>query len=120
MQGSRWQDIDFKGEALVIVQQKTGAKLKLLLVKEVKLAIEDYFAARPRSEAKEIFLTACAPYTGSMRHAMRKNISKAGVNVRERKTGPHSLRSSPASSMVNDSVPYETVRRILGHSSENY
>ena len=54
-----------------------------------------------------------------MRYAVRKYISQAGIVTTGRKKGPHSLRSSMASSMVNDSVPYETVRRILGHSSDN-
>lgn len=31
----------------------------------------------------------------------------------------HSLRASLASSMVNDGISYETVRKVLGHDSPN-
>ena len=37
----------------------------------------------------------------------------------KRKSGPHALRASLASSMVNDDINYETVRKVLGHSSNN-
>lgn len=36
-----------------------------------------------------------------------------------RKIGPHAMRSSLASSMVNDGISYEVVRRTLGHTSAN-
>lgn len=119
----RLQDVDFDNGILDIIQQKTGTRLRLPLLEDVHKAVRDYIASRPASTESRIFLTAYAPYgpisTGSMRYAMRKYISKAGISTAGRKMGPHSLRSSMASSMVNDSVPYETVRRILGHSSDN-
>ena len=119
----RIQDIDFDSGTIDFIQQKTNTSQHLLLLEDVRKAIQDYIASRPVSTESRIFLTACAPYgpisTGSIRYAMRKHISKARISTAGRKKGPHSLRSSMASSMVNDSVSYETVRRILGHSSEN-
>jgi len=119
----RIEDIDSESSTLNINQQKTGARLCLPLLEDVGNAIWDYLAIRPTSTETHLFLTAYAPYTavttGSMRYAMRKYISLAGISAKNRKMGPHALRSSMASSMVNDSVPYETVRKILGHSSDN-
>ena len=119
----RKEDIDFNNGTLDILQQKTGARLILPLLAEVSKAIQDYIASRPASTMQQLFLAACAPYgsitTGTMRYAMKKYISKAGILPEGRKMGPRVLRSSMASSMVNDSVSYETVRRILGHSSDN-
>lgn len=119
----RMEDIDIDTGTLDIIQQKTGVRLCLPLIEDVCNALLDYIASRPVSTENRIFLASCAPYgpvtTGSMRYAVKKYISQAGIAIAGRKTGPHSLRSSMASSMVNDSVPYETVRRILGHSSDN-
>lgn len=119
----RMGDIDFEGGTVDLIQQKTGVRIRLPLVEDVKQAILDYLASRPATDEKQIFITAVVPYkpvsTGSMRYAMRKYIAAAGVKAGRRKLGPHSLRSSLASSMVNDDIPYETVRRILGHSSGN-
>ena len=57
--------------------------------------------------------------TSTLRRALKKYISLAGIDPGNRKCGPHALRSSLASSMVNDDIPYETVRKVLGHSSNN-
>ena len=64
-----------------------------------------------------------APYgritTSIIRHATDRYFHKAGIDTSRKKHGPHTFRSSLASSMVNDGVSYETVRRILGHSDLN-
>lgn len=57
--------------------------------------------------------------TSTIRNALRNYIAASRVNSGQRRRGSHVLRSSLASSMVNDIVPYETVRKVLGHSSNN-
>ncbi len=108
---------------LNIIQEKTGNILHLPLIKEVQSAIGDYLSARPSSPVEQIFINAYAPYhavtTSTLRRALKKYISLAGIDPGNRKCGPHALRSSLASSMVNDDIPYETVRKVLGHSSNN-
>ena len=73
--------------------------------------------------AKEIFLHIYAPYnpisTGSIRNLLKKYMVVANIDIGNRKKGPHALRSSLASSMINNDISYETVRKILGHSSDN-
>ena len=108
---------------LNIIQEKTGNILHLPLIKEVRSAIEDYLSARPSSPVEQIFINVYAPYhavtTSTLRKALKKYISLAGIDPGNRKCGPHVLRSSLASSMVNDGISYETVRKVLGHSSNN-
>ncbi len=41
------------------------------------------------------------------------------IDIGNRKNGPHVLTPCLASSMVNDDISYETVRKVLGHSSNN-
>ena len=93
------------------------------MIEAVSAAIDDYLTMRPSSTAREIFINIYAPYnpisTGTIRNLLKKYISAANIDVGNRKKGPHALRSSLASSMVNDDVSYETVRKILGHSSNN-
>ena len=100
---------DIKGkDELNIIQQKTGNTLHLPLIDEVSVAIVDYLTVRPSSVAKEIFLRVCAPYnpisTGAIRNSLKKYMANAGVDVENRKKGPHAFRSSLASSMVNDDI----------------
>ena len=51
--------------------------------------------------------------------AVKKHMIRSGINIAGKKHGPHSLRASLASSMVNDGISYETVRKVLGHDSPN-
>lgn len=116
------EDIKNKNE-INIIQQKTGNLLHLPLIVEVSAAIDDYLVVRPTSMAEEIFINIYAPYnpitTGTIRNALKKYMIAAEIDVGKRKKGPHVLRSSLASSMVNDDVSFETVRKVLGHSSNN-
>lgn len=116
------EDIKEKDE-INIIQQKTGKALHLPLIEEVSGAIDDYLSVRPSSMAKEIFINVYAPYnpisTGTIRSLLKKYIAAADIDVGNRRKGPHALRSSLASSMVNDDVSYEIVRKVLGHSSNN-
>lgn len=116
------EDITGKDE-LNIIQQKTGTAIHLPLIDEVLSAIIDYLTVRPSSMAEEVFLSVCAPYnpisTGTIRNSLKKYMVAAGIDVGNRKKGPHALRSSLASSMVNNDISYETVRKVLGHSSNN-
>lgn len=116
------EDIKGKNE-INIIQQKTGKALHLPLIEDVSVAIDDYLTVRPSSMAREIFINIYAPYnpisTGTIRNLLKKYMSAADIDIGNRKKGPHALRSSLASSMVNDNVSYETVRKVLGHSSNN-
>lgn len=116
------EDIEGK-TGLNIIQQKTGEALHLPLIEDVSAAIDDYLTVRPPSMTKEIFINIYAPYkpitTSTIRSLLKKYMKAAGIDVGNRKKGPHALRSSLASSMVNDDISYETVRKILGHSSNN-
>ncbi len=108
---------------LDIIQTKTGNLLHIPLISEVKSAIDDYLSVRPESQTTMLFITTCAPYnpvtTSTIRVALRKYISLAGIDYGNRKRGPHALRASLASSMVNNDISYETVRKVLGHSSNS-
>lgn len=117
------KDVSDNKSEINIIQEKTGNMLHLPIVEDVRSAIDDYLMVRPDTNVEELFLNVDAPYyavtTGTIRNALRKYILTSGVDVGKRKHGPHSLRASLASSMVNDAIPYETVRKVLGHSSNN-
>lgn len=114
-------ELDFEHELISIIQQKNGEPLHLPMLPEVKKALTDYINnVRPRVANHTVFLRHNAPHNGIttsvLRFAASKYFGLAGIDIAEKKHGPHTFRSSLASSMVNDDVPYEVVRTILGHS----
>lgn len=114
-------ELDFEHEAICLIQQKNGEMLHLPMLLEVRKALTDYINnARPIVASNTVFLRHNAPYQGITTSVLRFETSKyfglAGIDISEKKHGTHTFRSSLASSMVNDDVPYEAVRSILGHS----
>lgn len=120
-----FDEIDFERNSIHLVQEKTLQPLELPLLPEIKDAIMNYIEnARPAVEDEcRIFLRQNAPYQGIttsvLRFATTKYFRKAGIDISGKKHGVHTFRSSLASSMVNDQIPYDVVRKVLGHTDPN-
>jgi len=115
------ENFDFEHDKICFSQQKTGEILRLPMLSDIKTALMDYIAnARPATKDKVIFIRHNAPYQGIttsvLRFTVTKYFYKAGIDTTAKKHGPHVFRSSLASSMINGNIPYETVRKVLGHS----
>jgi integrase len=117
-------DLAYANDKLFFSQQKTGDSHELPLLPEIKEALEDYISnGRPETSDRRVFIRQYAPYQGITTSLLRIDTTRyfhtAGIDTTGKKHGPHAFRSSMASSMVNDSVPYEAVSKILGHSDPN-
>lgn len=114
-------ELDFDQNTIQLIQEKTSQPLTLPMLPEIKDALIDYIEnIRPNVDQSYIFLRMNAPYhritTSALRFATTRYFKKAGIEISGKKHGPHALRSSLASSMVNDNIPYDVVRIILGHT----
>jgi len=125
----RIEDIDFQHKKICFVQTKTKVKQSLELLPEVEDALIDYLEnVRPASNLKNVFLSPYSPdqpiRDRSIYAMVRRHLVKSGVDPGERKRGPHALRMTLASELVAEKVPYDVVRKILGHenpiSTKNY
>lgn len=119
----KFENLDFENNRISFIQEKTDTPITLPLIPEIKVAITEYIAVRPDSKYREIFLRTHAPYIpitpAAFQTSLRYCFSKANICTKGKKKGPHSLRASLATSLINDSASYETVRRILGHNDKN-
>ena len=116
-----FDNIDFNRDSIDFIQNKTGQPLSLPLLPEIHEAVQDYIQhARPKVNTNYLFIRINAPFekisTSVIRHALVKYFKAAGIDISNKKHGPHSLRSSMASSMVNSGVPYDVIRKALGHT----
>ena len=117
-------EIDFRTGYINIIQEKTGTPLSL----QMPSAVSDALAAHIENDKRSsidgyVFHQMSAPYerisTSIIRHAVDESFIAAQVDTVGKKHGPHTFRFSLASSMVNDGISYEVVRKILGHSDPN-
>jgi integrase len=119
----RMTDVDWRGQTIGIVQQKTGNPLRLPLPALVMGRLAGYVLdERARSDDDHVFLRSVAPHLRLADHATVhrvitktfRNAGLTGVNA-----GTRFLRHNAASGLVRAAVPLPTVSAVLGHASED-
>ncbi len=108
-------DIDWRAGELV-VHGKGGRHDRLPLPADVGDAVADYLQrGRPKTTRREVFLRALAPIAGLDRggvgYVVRRACSRAGVAP----VGPHRLRHTLATEMVNAGVSLTEIGQVLRH-----
>jgi len=119
-----FDNIDFSNTRLRFTQQKTSEPWEGVLIPEVKAALQNYIEnVRPHvKECPQIFMTLNAPYVpvggGHINVMVGQQFKNANIDILDKKHGSRAFRSSIASNMINDGVPTEVIRNILGHETE--
>jgi integrase/recombinase XerD len=105
-----------------VAQQKTGEPVTLPLLNDVGEAVIDYIRyARPKSDLPFLFLKLNAPndvmYSNSIHHTVYTRLKEAGIRILPgKKHGPHALRHSLASALLENNVPMPVISEALGHA----
>lgn len=106
-----------------ITMVKTGKQLTLPLLADVGNAIIDYLKyARPHSDEPYVFLTERPPYcsfpsSNVVTHIVQRAFRKAGIDIKDRKFGPHSLRHSLGFRMLEQNTVLPVMSEVFGHQS---
>jgi integrase len=118
----RMADVDWRGQTIGIVQQKTGNPLTLPLPALVVGKLAGYVLdERPGSADDHVFLRSVAPHVRLADHAsvhrvISETFRKAGVT--DVKAGTRVLRHNAASRLLRAAVPLPTISAVLGHASQ--
>lgn len=118
--GLQLSDIDWRGQTLGIVQQKTNNPLRVPLTRLVAAKLADYvLGERPSSADDHVFLRSVAPHVRLADHASIYRVTvevfaKAGIT--DVKAGTRFLRHNAASRMLRAAVSLPTISAVLGHA----
>src|SRR5256884_7345104 len=118
----RLADVDWRGQTIGIVQQKTGNPVTLPLPALVLGRLAGYvLGERPGSAGDHVFLRSVAPHVRLADHAsvhrvITATFRKAGVT--DVKAGTRLLRHNAASRLLRAAVPLPTISAVLGHASQ--
>lgn len=116
----KFKDIIWERNILQIKQYKTGNVQELPLLPEIGNALIDYLKySRPVSDDSHVFLLARSPYT-PMSHScigttMQNVFASTNIDTGNRKHGPHALRHSLASFLLENRVTLPVISEVLGH-----
>lgn len=119
----RFNEINWQKSQICLTQKKTHNHVELPMLPEVGNAIIDYLKyGRPKSDSPFIFLDLGhrnSPLQSPTLHSIVKSyLSEAGIkNLESKKTGPHALRHSLASQLLENKSPLPVISEILGHES---
>ena len=114
-------NIDFNENTISIIQYKTDNLLTLPLIDKVKYPLLDYLKnVRPKCDLDYVFITYEEPYKHNEKiryHSCKvKNyLIKAGIDIKGRKHGFHSLRHSFSSLLLKENISLYSISTILGH-----
>jgi integrase len=120
--GMRFENLHWEQSTIVLNQYKTGRELQLPLPAEVGAAIIDYLKyGRSVSEESYVFLLARSPFrrlhSCSITNLVNAAFIASGVNIAHRHHGPHALRHSLASLLLEQSTVLPVITEVLGHEN---
>ena len=118
----KFENINFESKIVGFKQIKTNVELRLPLSDKFITYFIKYVEKYRNDNLPYLFVTVLPPIRKISVSAFRFNLSlvflKTDIHCNGRKHGPHSFRSSLVSNMLNNDVPYEVIRKVVGHTSE--
>lgn len=121
--GLKFKNIHWEKSTIEFVTQKTGKSTVLPLTADVGNAIIKYLKeVRPNVKDDYVFLRMQAPFCklnpAALHSIVTKAFREAGIVVNPgRKHGPHTLRASLATAMLENEVPLPVISETLSHSN---
>jgi len=119
----KFSNINWEKNEINLVQQKTKTPLTLPLLKDVGEAIINYIKnGRPNIEDQHIFIREAKPYmklsSSSLYMIVDGYLKRAKIKIPTgKKHGPHALRHSLATLLLENNIPISTIKEILAHQS---
>lgn len=120
-----FSNIRWVTNTIEFVQGKTEEPVILPLLEEVGIAIIDYLKyARPDVGTDIIFLRLVPPIrkleAPTLHSIVTHHMRRAKIKIKDgKKHGPHALRHSLASALLEENTPLPVISEILGHTNTN-
>lgn len=116
----KFSNIDWENNIITLLQYKTKRPIELPLLGDVGNAIIDYLKyGRQKSNSPFVFLSFMSPYKAlsisGVSYAIRRIFEESGITTRGRHHGPHSLRHSLASHLLERETSMPVISEVLGH-----
>jgi site-specific recombinase XerD len=118
----KFENLNWDRRLIHFTQGKTNRELVLPLLPELGNAIIDYLKyGRPESNDPHCFLQLIGPYKAisgaDVGRIVQSQMQRAGINTKNRRHGPHALRHSFATNMLQNKTLLPVISEALGHAT---
>ena len=112
-------NIDWRNNSIIFIQQKNKRKHSIPLIPEIGNALIDYLINERKKGSTYLFTKEDG---SKMKPSYITNIINnyfctSRININGRHYGPHALRHSIATNLINKSIDAFSVANVLGHSN---
>jgi len=121
---NNFNNLKWETNTIELLLKKTEEPIVLPLLEDVGLAIIDYLKyARPDYEFTNTIFLRLAPPMGKLQaptlHSIvTQHMRTAGIKIQDgKKHGPHALRHSLASALLEENTPLPVISEVLGHTN---
>lgn len=119
--GLKFGNILWKENKIKFFQYKTGSPIELPILADVGNAIIDYLRnGRPVSDDAHVFLMErnIVPMNRTaISNVVRKAFQESGIKTKGKHYGPHALRHSLSSRMLENNTSMPIITEVLGHEN---
>ncbi len=118
----KFENLFWEKNMIRLFQYKTDKEIELPLLSEVGNAIIDYLKySRQYSEEPYVFLTSRSPVKPltimGITNIVGRAFAKSGINIKNRRHGPHALRHSLAQRLLEQQTMLPVISEVLGHEN---